>query len=175
MLEIWQQQRPLPGLTLGETDYTNLAYQLMLRFPAEADAIRAEQRRRISHPDRLETFDFVARAAAPQQSDRETFFRSLLQAENRRPESRVLAALDLLCHPLRADEAVFYIRPALEILPEIQRTGDIFFPASWCKRILGPQTAPAAKEEVEAFLASHADMHPLLQTKIRQAAGYLLQ
>ena len=175
LLEIWQQQRPLPGLTLGETDYTNLAYQLMLRFPQEADAIRAEQRRRISHPDRLETFDFVARAAAPQQSDRETFFRSLLQVENRRPESRVLAALDLLCHPLRDDEAVFYIRPALEILPEIQRTGDIFFPASWCKRILGPQTAPEAKEEVEAFLASHADMHPLLQTKIRQAAGYLLQ
>ena len=171
----WAGQKPLPGLTLGESDYTNLAYQLMVRFPDEADRIRAEQRQRIHNPDRLATFDFVAQAAAPQRQDRENFFRSLLQVENRRPESRVLSALDLLCHPLRIDEAVFYIRPALEILPEIQRTGDIFFPASWCKRILGSQTSPDAKEEVEAFLASHADMHPLLQTKIRQGAGYLLQ
>lgn len=175
LLDIWQGQRPLPGLTLGETDYTNLAYQLMIRFPALADEIRAEQRSRITHPDRQETFDFVARAAACHRLEREVFFHKLLQAENRRPESRVLSALDLLCHPLRADEAVFYIRPALEILPEIQRTGDIFFPASWCKRILGPQTSQDAKEEVEAFLASRAELHPLLQTKIRQAAGYLLQ
>ena len=68
-----------------------------------------------------------------------------------------------------------YIRPALEILPEIQRTGDIFFPASWCKRILAIQTSDAAKEEVKAFLAAHEEMNPLLRTKILQAAGYLLQ
>ncbi|MBQ6958043.1 MAG: aminopeptidase [Bacteroidales bacterium] len=175
LFTIWESQSPLPGLTLGESDYTNLAYQLMVRFPDKAEAIRAEQRQRISNPDRVATFDFVAQAAAPQRKDREDFFRSLLQVENRRPESRVLSSLDLLCHPLHAGEAVFYIRPALEILPEIQRTGDIFFPASWCKRILGPQTSQDAKEEVEAFLASHEDMHPLLQTKIRQGAGYLLQ
>ncbi|MBR3065229.1 MAG: aminopeptidase [Bacteroidales bacterium] len=175
LFTIWESQSPLPGLTLGESDYTNLAYQLMVRFPDKAEAIRAEQRQRISNPDRVATFDFVAQAAAPQRKDREVFFRSLLQVENRRPESRVLSSLDLLCHPLHAGEAVFYIRPALEILPEIQRTGDIFFPASWCKRILGPQTSQDAKEEVEAFLASHEDMHPLLQTKIRQSAGYLLQ
>ena len=175
LFTIWESQSPLPGLTLGESDYTNLAYQLMVRFPDKAEAIRAEQRQRISNPDRLATFDFVAQAAAQQRQDRESFFRALLQVENRRPESRVLSALDLLCHPLHADEAVFYIRPALEILPEIQRTGDIFFPASWCKRILGPQTSQEAKDEVEAFLAAHEDMHPLLQTKIRQGAGYLLQ
>lgn len=175
LFAIWADQKPLPGLTLGESDYTNLAYQLMVRYPDQAERILTEQRQRINNPDRLETFDFVAKAAAPQRQDRENFFRSLLQVENRRPESRVLSALDLLCHPLRADEAVFYIRPALEILPEIQRTGDIFFPASWCKRILSPQTSKNAKEEVEAFLAAHEDMHPLLQTKIRQGAGYLLQ
>lgn len=172
---IWNAQRPPHGLTLGESDYTSLAYQLMLRFPERATQIRTVQRDRISHPDRLATFDFVAQAATPDSAARATFFQSLLQAENRRPESRVLSALDLLCHPLRGAESVAYIRPALEILPEIQRTGDIFFPASWCKRILGPQTSVSAKEEVEAFLASHEDMHPLLKTKILQAAGWLLQ
>ena len=172
---IWEQEKPFPGLKLGESDYTSLAYQLMLRFPDRAEAIRTTQRSRIGHPDRIATFDFVSQAAAPEKEDRDAFFHSLLQVENRRPESRVLSALDLLCHPLHGEEAVDYIRPSLEILPEIQRTGDIFFPASWCKRILGPQTSATAKKEVEAFLATHGEMHPLLKTKILQAAGYLLQ
>ena len=175
LYDVWDRQRPFPGLTLGESDYTNLAYQLMLRYPERAVAIRQTQRSRIGHPDRIATFDFVSHAAAPEKADRDAFFRSLLQVENRRPESRVLSALDLLCHPLRGEEAVSRIRPALEILPEIQRTGDIFFPASWCKRILGPQTSVAAQKEVEAYLASHEDLHPLLKTKVLQAAGYLLQ
>ena len=175
LYSIWERQQPPQGLILGENDYTDLAYQLMLRFPEKAAQIRDTQRERIPHPDRLATFDFVVRAASPDAEARQALFQSLLQVENRRPESRVLSALDLLCHPLRSDEAVAYIRPALEILPEIQRTGDIFFPASWCKRILGPQTSPEAKQEVEAFLASCQDMHPLLRTKILQAAGWLLQ
>ena len=175
LLGIWQQQRPPRGLTLGESDYTSLSYQLMLRFPDRADTIRETQRSRIPHPDRLATFDFVAQAAAPDRAGRDAFFASLAKPENRRPESRVLTALDLLCHPLLGAESVSRITPALELLPEIQRTGDIFFPASWCKRILGPQTEDSAKKEVEAFLASHGDLHPLLRTKILLAAGYLLQ
>ncbi|MBR1538014.1 MAG: aminopeptidase, partial [Bacteroidales bacterium] len=176
LYDIWYDRCPFSGLTLGEADYTDLSYQLMIRFFERADEIRGEQRSRITNPDRLATFDFVARAAAPYRFERDLFFfRTLMEAENRRPESRVLSALDLLCHPLRGEEAVVYIRPALEILPEIQRTGDIFFPASWCRRLLGPQTSEAAKQEVEAFLASHEDMHPLLKTKVLQAAGYLLQ
>ncbi len=175
LYSIWEKQEPLPGLVLGESDYTGLACQLMIRFPERAGAIRTTQHGRIGQPDRLATFDFVAQAAAPDKAARDAFFRSLLLPENRRPESRVLSALDLLCHPLRDAESVSYIAPALEILPEVQRTGDIFFPASWCKRILGPQTSEGAKKEVETFLASHGEMHPLLRTKILQAAGYLLQ
>ena len=175
LFTVWEQQKPFPGLILGENDYTNLSYQLMLRYPERAAEIRDTQRQRIAHPDRLATFDFVVQAVAPDRASRDAFFQSLLQAENRRPESRVLSALDLLCHPLRGEEAEDYIRPALEILPEIQRTGDIFFPASWCKRILGPRTTLAAKAEVEAFLADNPQMHPLLKTKVLQAAGWLLQ
>ena len=172
---LWERQQPPQGLQLGETDYTSLAYQLMLRFPDKFTQIRDMQRARINHPDRLASFDFVVQAASPDAEARQAFFQSLMQVENRRPESRVLSALDLLCHPLRGDEAIAYIHPALEILPEIQRTGDIFFPASWCKRILGSQYSDAARQAVEDFLASHESMHPLLKTKILQAAGYLLQ
>lgn len=169
---IWLDQKPFPGISLGETDYTNMSYQLMLAFPERAGKIAAEQRERISNPDRKETFDFICKAASADSIARRAFFDSLLEApENRRPESRVLSALGLLCHHSRQAEAMQYIVPSLEKLPEIQRSGDIFFPASWCKTLLANQQSQEAKKVVDDWLAAHPEMNPLLVTKIRQAEG----
>lgn len=168
---IWSAQQPYPGLEMGESDYTNMAYSLMLAFPEKAEYIAAVQRSRISNSDRLETFDFVSRAASPDISARQELFGFLLAApQNRRPESRVLSALGLLCHRTRIEEATAYILPALEALPEIQSTGDIFFPASWCRTLLANQhDNPVAQKIVEDFIVSHDDMNPLLVVKILQA------
>ena len=168
---IWNAQQPYPGLVLGETDYTGMAYALMLDYPEKAAEIAALQRSRIFNPDRLETFDFVSRAASPDAAVRQELFDFLLAApQNRRPESRVLSALGLLCHRTRTEEATAYILPALEALPEIQLTGDIFFPASWCRTLLANQhDNPEAQRIVEDFIASHPDMNPLLVVKILQA------
>lgn len=168
---IWSTQKPYPGLELGESDYTNMAYSMMLAFPDKAEDIAALQRSRISNPDRLETFDFICRAASPDVSVRQELFDFLLAApQNRRPESRVLSALGLLCHRTRTEEATAYILPALEALPEIQATGDIFFPASWCRTLLANQhDNPVAQKIVEDFIISHDDMNPLLVIKILQA------
>ena len=169
---IWSSQKPFRGLSLGETDYTNMSYQLMLAFPDRAERIAAEQRGRIDNPDRKDTFDFICQAAAADSIARRAFFDSLLKTpENRRPESRVLSALGLLCHHSRQAEAMQYIVPSLEKLPEIQRSGDIFFPASWCKTLLANQQSNEAKKVVDDWLAAHPEMNPLLVTKIRQAEG----
>ena len=170
---IWKDCKPFEGLVLGETDYTNIAYQLMIALPERAEEISGIQRSRITNPDRLETFDYISQAASPSSDKRLEFFNSLLAApENRRPESRVLSALSLLCHYTRQDEAVRYIVPSLEALQEIQRTGDIFFPASWCKSLLSNQHGQEAKDIVDGYLESHPEMNPLLVTKVRQAEGY---
>ena len=168
---IWNAQQPYPGLVLGETDYTGMAYALMLDYPEKAEETAALQRSRISNPDRIETFDFVSRAASPDPAVRQELFDFLLAApQNRRPESRVLSAMALLCHRTRTEEATAYILPALEALPEIQLTGDIFFPASWCRTLLANQhDNPEAQRIVEDFIASHPDMNPLLVVKILQA------
>ena len=168
---IWKDCRPYPGLILGENDYTGMAYALMIALPEKAGEIASVQRSRITNPDRLETFDFVSRAASPDPSVRQELFDYLLAApQNRRPESRVLSALSLLCHKTRREEAVGYILPALEALPEIQATGDIFFPSSWCRTLLANQhDNPTAQRIVDDFLASHDDMNPLLVNKILQA------
>ena len=58
----------------------------------------------------------------------------------------------------------------LNALKEIQRTGDIFFPASWCKVLLENQKNDEARNVVDGWLAAHPDINPLLATKILQAA-----
>ena len=80
------------------------------------------------------------------------FLLSLLVAENRRVEPWASAALANLNHPSRQKEAVAYIRPALEAMQEVQRTGDIFFPpTAWVRALLSGHTSPEARAEVDAF------------------------
>ena len=40
----------------------------------------------------------------------------------------MLESLQYLNHPLREEHARRFVRPALDLLREIQQTGDIFFP-----------------------------------------------
>ena len=78
-----------------------------------------------------------------------------------------------LNHPLRQNEAVKYIRPALDILPEVQKTGDIFFPTAWLRALLSGHHSAAAKSEVDAFLKENPDMNYLLISKLKQQADHL--
>ena len=157
---------------LSEADLTTLAFELAIRRPEEAAELLATQRARISNPDRLERFDFIAQAVQPDASARRAFFNALLQEENRRVEPWARTALQYLCHPLYAAEALSYIQPGLEVLEEIQRTGDIFFPAQWCSALLGTQQSPRAHQEVNDFLHAHPNLNPLLVTKITSCYLY---
>ena len=159
------------GLELGERDYTDLACQLMIAFPDRAAEIADIQMERITNPDRKASFGMLCRAASPDKEVRSSLFKSFMDSpENRRPESRVLSALALLCHRSRAEEAREYIIPSLDALKEIQRTGDIFFPGSWCRVLLENQKNDEARSLVDGWLAAHPDINPLLATKILQAA-----
>ena len=68
-----------------------------------------------------------------------------------------------------------YIRPGLEELQEIQRTGDIFFPRKWTAALLGSQHSEAAATAVDAFIADHPGYPPLLGSKILQQADLLFR
>lgn len=122
---LWQQQS---DKHLNRQDYTTLAYELAIRMPLESEQILRTQRARIDDPDRLRQFDFISRAAVSDTARLDTLFNSLLAAENRRIEPWTTAVIRYLNHPLREDQSVKYIRPGLEVLEEVQRTGDIFFP-----------------------------------------------
>ncbi len=173
-LEVFEKGKGFKGLEMSARDYMTLAYELAVRCPERFAQIRSLQEGRIKNPDLLREFRFVYRAAAPEKAERDSLFASLLEAENRRVEPWAQSALSYLNHPLRQSEAVEYIYPALEELPEIQRTGDIFFPKNWSVALLGGHDSPEAAAEVRRFLADHPDFPTLLESKLLIAADHLL-
>ena len=170
---IWKERKAPAGCALSENDYIRLSYTLALHLPEEADRIVALQQNRITHPDRQKEYAFISPSVSPRKADRDSVFASLLIASNRRIEPWAASALSHLNHPLREKESVAYIRPALEILQEVQRTGDIFVPATWVRSLLSGHHSEAAKKEVEAFFQARPDFPPKLSNKIRQQADHL--
>ena len=172
---IWREEEQVPGVPLAERDFTALAQGLAVRSVPDSGGILAAQRDRIDNPDRRAAFEFAMPALSGDRAARDAFFESLRDPANRAREPWVLTALRLLHHPLRARESEVYLRPSLDLLEEIQRTGDIFFPLSWLQTTLdGHQTASAAAI-VEQYLAERQGLAPRLRAKALQAADGLLR
>ena len=154
---------------LSQRDNMTLAYELAVRMPDKAKEIIDTQRGRLRNPDLLREFDFISRAVTPSEAARDSLFASLGNKEVRRIEPWTQAVLYYLNHPLRSASAVKYIRPALELLPEIQRTGDIFFPAGWCSNLLAGHRSVEARIAVRQYLDDHPELNPMLRSKVLQA------
>ncbi|MEH6584949.1 MAG: M1 family aminopeptidase [Halioglobus sp.] len=167
--DLWAGNKDLETLPLAETDLIHLAELLALRQPMDAALILASQRKKIENPDSIRRFDFVAPALSADSKVRDAFFNSLKKPENRTTESWVLDALAYLHHPSRVAQSEKYIRPSLEILEEIQVTGDIFFPSRWVSTTLINYRSEAAVRVVTDFLAEQPDYNPQLRMKILQA------
>ena len=170
---LWKDGKAPAGCSLSENDYISLSYGLAIQMPDKADEIVATQQARITNPDRKRQYAFISPSVSPRKEVRDSVFASLLVAGNRRVEPWASAALSNLNCQLRQKEAVGYIRPALEVLQEVQRTGDIFFPRDWVRALLSGHTSPEAKKEVDDFFATHPDYPVLLSNKIRQQADHL--
>ena len=166
MFEIWAAA---DDATLNESDYMTLAYELAERYPERYEEIYATQLARISNPDRCEQFKFIMRATHPDVAVRDALFESLMEPENRRPEPWTATVVGYLNHHLRQEDAVKYIRPALEELMEVQRTGDIFFPRNWVGSLLEGHSSQEAYNEIFSFFEAHPGYSVLLSNKILQA------
>ena len=175
LFKLWETESDLNALTLSENDFMTLACQLAVRLPDKANEILEQQLSRIKNEDRKKRFQFVMQALTPSQDKRDTFFESLKTADNRRPERWVLEAVSYLHHPLRASQSEKYILPSLELLEEIQSTGDIFFPKRWLVATFGGHRSKVAADIVRKFVADHPEYPYRLKNKILQAADLLLK
>jgi aminopeptidase N len=172
---VWRRQERVAGLPFAETDEALMALELAVRGVPASATILDEQRRRFENPDRKARFEFVMPALSADASTRDAFFKSLSDVARRRREPWVIEGLEFLNHPLRRPSSEQYIRPSLDLLAEIRRTGDIFFPRNWMDAVLGGHNSSAAAETVRRFLAEHADYPPRLRRIVLQSADDLFR
>ncbi|MGH9309730.1 MAG: M1 family metallopeptidase [Vicinamibacterales bacterium] len=157
---VWRKKEIVPGLTLAEPDYITLALELAVREVPGWKRILDEQLARIQNPDRKAQFEFVMPALSADAAIRNTFFERLRDVANRRRETWVLQGVGYLHHPLRAADAERYIDPSLELLLEIQRTGDIFFPKRWMDATLSGHRSASAAHKVRSFVEKLSQDYP---------------
>ncbi len=172
---IWRKDVSIPGLPFSEQDDMRMALELAVREVPGWSDIFDEQLKRIEDPERKARFEFVMPALSADPHVREAFFQSLADPQNRHHEPWVLEALSYLHHPLRAASSESVIRPSLDLLEEIQRTGDIFFPKAWLDATLGGRRSARAAAIVKQFLAAHPNYPPRLRGKILQSADGLFR
>ena len=173
---VWEQNETVAGLPLAEADYSTLALELAVREADDWRGLLKTQLTRIENPDRKGRFEFVMPALSADPAERERWFLSLADVNNRRREPWVLEGLNYLHHPLRANTSAQYVKPSLALLWEIQRTGDIFFPKRWMDATLSGHRSPTVAATVRAFLSSTKPDYPeRLKNIVLQSADELFR
>jgi aminopeptidase N len=157
---VWRHDTTVPGLPLAEADEADLAADLAVREVGDVDRLLAGQLQRFKDADRKARFAFLLPALSRDPAVRDGFFNSLGDVGNRRHEAWVLDAVRYLNHPLRAAYSKKYVRPALALVEDIQRTGDIFFPKRWTDAALSGYQSVQTAAEVRAFIDQLPDTYP---------------
>ena len=130
---------------------------------------------RTQNPDRKARLALVIPSVSAEPLGRERSFERLLDVVNRRHEPWVLASLEYLHHPLREQQSEKFILPSLQLLAEIQRTGDIFFPKRWMDETLRQYRSSAAAKTVRDFLAGQPHLPERLRWIILSSADDLFR
>ncbi len=171
---IWEKVDSVPGMTFSIVDYTGMATTLAIQEEGNAEELLDQQLERIDNPDRRARFIFVRPALSTDPTVREAFFESLSDLENRAREPWVLTALGYLHHPTRTSHSRRFVLPSLDMVQEIQRTGDIFFPQGWLGATLGSHNDPDLAAEVQGWLDALPEDYPArLRGKILQSTDGL--
>jgi aminopeptidase N len=170
---IWSKETVISGLKLNEDDYTNMAMNLAIFKHEKADEILNKTKTSISNPDKQKRFEFLLPSLSKDEGVRDAFVQSLKDDANREKEAWVSVGLANINHPLRQESAQRYIRFSLDLVDEIQRTGDIFFPKDWLNNTIGKYSSKYAFDEVQRFLKENPNFSPILKRKLMQATDGL--
>lgn len=170
LYSIWNKSLAIEGLNLNETNYTNLAATLAIYNHPNANTVLQSALESISNPDRKKRFDFLLPSLSNNEDVRDDFMLSLANAENREKESWVATSLYNMNHPLRQKSAKKHLRMSLDMVEEIQLTGDIFFPKAWLNATIGNYTSKYAYEILEQFLSDNTNFPVVLKNKLLQAS-----
>ncbi|MDQ0638981.1 aminopeptidase N [Pedobacter sp. W3I1] len=172
MYDIWLKQTAPNGIKLLEDDYNALALTLALKTDT-TNKILKDQLARTKNEDRKNRLIYLMPALSLDVKERDHFFNGLKDRKNRLKEAWVTTALSYLHHPIRQKTSIHYLKESLDLLVEIQKTGDIFFPQSWLAAIFSGYNNKEANAVVQEFLKSHPAYNPKLRDKILQTTDNL--
>lgn len=170
---VWSKNMKIPDLKLNQDDYTDMAMDLALYNHKKAREILETAKSELDNSDKIKRFEFLQPGLSSDAAVRETFFKSFRDTKNREKESWVGTACGYLHHPLRQKTAIQQLPLALDLLEEIQRTGDIFFPKRWLSATVGQYQSKEAYQIVEEYLKNHPGLEPSLKGKLLQASDDL--
>ncbi|WP_431243790.1 M1 family metallopeptidase [Flavobacterium sp. P21] len=173
LYQIWNKEVVIQNLKLNEDDFTNMAMNLAIFKHEKADEILEKTRTTITNPDKKKRFEFLLPSLSKDESVRNAFMESLKDDANREKEAWVSVGLANVNHPLRQESAQKYIRFSLDLVEEIQRTGDIFFPKDWLDNTVGRYSSKFAFDEVQRFLKENPNFSPILKRKLFMATDLL--
>jgi aminopeptidase N len=173
LYDIWTGKNKISGLPVSEQQMIDLAASLALLLPQKAGEIIDSQLMKTLNPDRKKRLKYLQPFLSADIRVRDTAFESLFETENRGVEPWVVDAVRYLNHPLRVKESTYYITPSLELLEEIQKTGDIFFPRQFITAVISGHQSPTAAYYVKKFLLEHPNFPYRLKNKVLMAADLL--
>ncbi len=162
-------------VNLGERDLMRLSYELALRMPDKYQEIRDIQLSGMNNADRIKGFKFIYPSVSQKAEVRDSVFNSLRDPLNRVVEPWVLEVMGYLNHFLMRDNSHMYIVHSLEMLEDIQKTGDIFFPVNWLRALYRSHLAGISGEITTKFLNDNPGIDPLLKLKILQQSSHLFR
>lgn len=175
MRGLWDGSQTIPGVDLSLNDKIKLAFELAIKDPERAEETLNAQLALLENKDKKDRMSFIMPALSNDPVERDNFFNSLKDATNREHESWVTTAVSYLHHPLRRQHSIKYLSESLDLLEELQRTGDIFFPKRWLDNTLRAYQSPEAVALVEDYLNKNPQLDPKLRQKLLQSADLLFK
>jgi aminopeptidase N len=173
LYQIWNKELEINDLKLNEEDFTSIAMDLIIFKHQKTNEIIAKTLTSISNPDRKKRFEYLLASLSEDESILHTFMESLKEEKNRKNESWVLSAFRNIFHPLRQESSKKYLSQTLNLIEEIQRTGDIFFPKAWIGSSIGRFSSAYAFNQLQVFLKENPNFSPILKRKLMQATDGL--
>ncbi|MCU4174920.1 hypothetical protein J1N11_07505 [Marinilabiliaceae bacterium N1Y90] len=171
--ELCNEDSFIKGMTLNEKDKVDILSQLFIKQHPNCKQDYNKVHKQIKNSNRKAMLEFILPSLSNNAADRDEFWFSLSLVENRAKEKWVEKALANLHHPLRSQQSDLYIPKTLQLLEEIQLTGDIFFPIGWLGNSIGKQSSEKALKDVNTFLNENSTYPEHLKLKILQNADVL--
>ncbi|TRX66157.1 M1 family aminopeptidase [Carboxylicivirga sp. M1479] len=168
LAQIIKGAHEVEGITLSENDKISIVSQLSIKNHTEAQQLINMVHSQLKSQHNKDKLTFLKPSLSSNATDRDEFFLSLSKLENRSKEGWVQNALANLHHPLRQHHSVHYLPNTLQMLEEIQLTGDIFFPIGWLGNSINYHVSKEAYEMTNSFLTNNPNYPEHLKLKILQ-------